>query len=73
MQAGAIGATSMQFPVKMATDALDAVQAFRASGAKPPTTPGLDFTNTGVTLITDQPAADAQSENTGWGLQNCWG
>ena len=73
VQAGAIGATSMQFPVKMATDALDAVQAFRASGAKPPTTPGLDFTNTGVTLITDQPAADAQSENTGWGLQNCWG
>jgi fructose transport system substrate-binding protein len=73
VQAGAIGATSMQFPVKMATDALDAVQAFRASGAKPSTTPGLDFTNTGVTLITDQPAADAQSENTGWGLQNCWG
>jgi len=70
---GVIGATSMQFPVKMATDALDATKAFLDAKTTPATSPGLDFTNTGVTLITDQPAAGVDSEDAAWGLQNCWG
>lgn len=70
---GAIGATSMQFPVDMAADALDAVQARLAGGAAPAASPGLDFTDTGVTLVTDQPATGTESKDSGWGLQNCWG
>jgi fructose transport system substrate-binding protein len=73
VQAGVIGATSMQFPIKMATDALDATKAYLDSKATPSTSPGLDFTNTGVTLITDQPAAGVDSQDAAWGLQNCWG
>ena len=73
VKSGVIGATSMQFPVKMATDALDATKAFLDAKTTPATSPGLDFTNTGVTLITDQPAAGVDSEDAAWGLQNCWG
>jgi fructose transport system substrate-binding protein len=73
VEAGVIGATSMQFPIKMATEALDATKAYLDSQAKPTTSPGLDFTNTGVTLVTDQPAAGVESQDAAWGLQNCWG
>jgi fructose transport system substrate-binding protein len=73
VKAGAIGATSMQFPIKMAGDALQAINAFLKDGTKPTTTDGLDFTNTGVTLITDKAAPGVTSEPTSWGLENCWG
>lgn len=73
VKAGAIGATSMQFPIKMASDALQAISGYLKDGTKPTTTAGLDFTNTGVTLITDKPAPGVTSEATTWGLDNCWG
>ena len=63
----------MQFPNKMAQDALDAVKTYLETGAKPENSPGLDFTNTGVTLITDTPQDGIESEDTTWGLQECWG
>lgn len=69
----AIGATSMQFPIKMATDALDAVAAYLKDGTKPAASAGLDFTDTGATLITDQPAPGVPSQDSAWGLKNCWG
>lgn len=68
-----IGATSMQFPIKMATDALDAVAAYLKDGTKPRTSDGLEFTNTGVTLITDRPVPGVPSQDSAWGLKNCWG
>jgi fructose transport system substrate-binding protein len=73
VQAGVIGATSMQFPVKMATEALDATKAYLDAKTTPAASPGLDFTSTGVTLVTDQPAPDVDSRDAAWGLQNCWG
>lgn len=73
VKAGVIGATSMQFPITMATDALSAAKAYLDSGAKPENSPGLDFTNTGVTLITDQPMPGVESKDSAWGLHNCWG
>jgi len=73
VKAGAIGATSMQFPVKMATDALTAINTYIKDGTKPSTSAGLDFTNTGVTLITDKPATGVESKDSAWGLSNCWG
>jgi fructose transport system substrate-binding protein len=73
VQNGVIAATSMQFPKKMAQDALDAVKTFLDTGEKPENSPGLEFTNTGVTLITDTPQDGIESEDTAWGLQECWG
>lgn len=73
VQSGAIGATSMQFPLKMAADALEAISAYVKDGTRPAASQGLDFTNTGVTLITDKPAPGVDSKDTAWGLANCWG
>jgi fructose transport system substrate-binding protein len=70
---GIIAATSMQFPLDMAAQALQAVDAWLADGTKPENSPGLDFTNTGVTLITDRPQAGIESEDTTFGLEKCWG
>jgi len=66
--AGNLGATSMQFPLLMASLGVEAI----AAGEVPPNSPGLDFYNTGVELITDTPGGpDAQTS--AWGLDNCWG
>jgi fructose transport system substrate-binding protein len=73
VQGGIIAATSMQFPLDMAAQALRAVDAWLADGTKPENSPGLDFTNTGVTLITDLPQDGVESEDTTFGLEQCWG
>jgi fructose transport system substrate-binding protein len=70
---GVIGATSMQYPLKMAEMGTEAVVAFAKDGTKPKATAGKDFVDTGVTLITDKPADGAESEDTAYGLKNCWG
>jgi fructose transport system substrate-binding protein len=69
---GVIGATSQQYPLKMASMGVAAVAAFAKDGTKPKPSPGLDFLNTGVTLISDSPAGTA-AKDSGWGAQNCWG
>jgi fructose transport system substrate-binding protein len=73
VKAGAIGATSQQYPLKMAQEGVDAVAAFAKNGSKPEATSGKQFTDTGVTLITDQPQPGVPSENTEFGRANCWG
>lgn len=70
---GVIGATSMQFPLKMAALGVEAVVRFINSGEKPENSPGLDFFNTGVTLITDQPMDGVPSIGSAAGLEQCWG
>lgn len=70
---GVIGATSMQFPLLMASKGVEAVAEFAKSGTKPKNTDGLDFVNTGVELITDKPAAGATSITSEEGLKKCWG
>ena len=73
VETGVIGATSMQFPLKMAELGVEAVVDFAADGAKPTTSPGKDFLDTGVTLISDEPADGVDSEDSTWGKDNCWG
>ena len=73
VKAGAIGATSMQFPLKMAEEGVTAVAAFAKDGKKPEATAGKDFVDTGVTLITDQPQAGVDGKDSTWGKENCWG
>jgi fructose transport system substrate-binding protein len=70
---GVIGATSMQFPLLMASMGVEAVKKFAETGEKPEPTPGLDFFNTGVELITDQPVDGVPSLSSEEGLQKCWG
>jgi len=70
---GVIGATSMQFPLLMASLGIEAIADFAESGAKPEATPGLDFFNTGVELITDEPVDGIPSLTSAEGLEKCWG
>ena len=70
---GVIGATSQQYPLKMAEMGVEAVVAFSKDGTKPKATAGKDFIDTGVTLITDDPVDGVESEDTAFGLENCWG
>ncbi|MDJ0896250.1 MAG: sugar ABC transporter substrate-binding protein [Alphaproteobacteria bacterium] len=70
---GVIGATSMQFPLKMASLGVEAVVEYAKTGKKPDNTPGLDFFNTGVTLITDEPVEGVPSISSAEGLKQCWG
>jgi fructose transport system substrate-binding protein len=73
VKAGVIGATSQQYPLKMASQGVEALAAFATGGAQPQATAGKDFTDTGVTLITDEPQPGVPSEDTAFGTQNCWG
>ena len=73
VKAGQIGATSQQYPLKMAQQGVEAVAKFAKDGSKPQTTAGKSFVDTGVTLITDQPQAGVDGKDTAFGLQNCWG
>jgi fructose transport system substrate-binding protein len=70
---GIIGATSQQYPLKMASMGVQAVVAYAKDKTKPKPTPGKDFVNTGVTLITDSPVSGVPSKDTKFGLDNCWG
>lgn len=70
---GVIGATSMQFPLLMASKGIEAIKAYAESGAKPENSEGLDFFNTGVELITDTPVDGMDSLTSAEGLEKCWG
>jgi fructose transport system substrate-binding protein len=70
---GIIGATSQQYPLKMAEMGVQAVADFAESGEKPQPVAGKEFIDTGVTLITDEPQDGVESEDTAFGLENCWG
>jgi fructose transport system substrate-binding protein len=70
---GIIGATSQQYPLKMAEMGVDAIVEYSKTEKKPEPTPGKDFVDTGVTLITDEPVDGVESKDTAYGLDNCWG
>lgn len=70
---GVIGATSMQFPLLMASKGIEAIKNWSEKGIKPENTQGLDFFNTGVELITDQPVDGIPSIDSKTGLGKCWG
>jgi fructose transport system substrate-binding protein len=65
---GIIAATAQQYPLKMAQLGVDAVVKFAQTGEKP-----SGYTDTGVTLITDKPQTGIESQDTTFGLANCWG
>lgn len=73
VQAGIIDATSMQFPLKMAALGVEAIAKYAADGTLPENTPGKNFFDTGVQLITDQPVEGLDSISSEEGLKLCWG
>ena len=68
-----IGATSMQFPLEMASQGVTSIVEFAKTGTRPTASDGLDFFDTGVQLITDSPANSVQSIGSKTGLVMCWG
>ena len=70
---GIIGATSMQFPLRMASLGVEAVVEFAKSGKKPENTEGLGFFDTGVELVTDEPVEGIPSITSDEAMGKCWG
>jgi len=73
VKSGCINATSQQYPLLMADLGVQAIYDIVKNGTKPTTSDGLDFFNTGVKLITDDPQDGVPSETTEYGLANAWG
>ena len=73
VKAGVIGATAQQYPLKMAAMGIEAIAAFAKDGTRPQASEGLDFTNTGVNLVTDQAVEGVASISVEDGLSQCWG
>ena len=70
---GVIGATSQQYPLLMAALGVEAVKKWADEGVKPEPTPGKDFYDTGVALVTDKPAEGVESISVAEGKALCWG
>ncbi len=70
---GVIGATSQQYPLLMASLGIEAIAAWANDGTKPEPTPGKDFFDTGVALVTDKPVEGVESIDTEVGTERCWG
>ncbi|HEU4741722.1 MAG TPA: sugar ABC transporter substrate-binding protein [Meiothermus sp.] len=68
VKAGIIGATSQQYPLKMAELGVEAGVNYAKTGKKV-----SGYTDTGVTLITDKALPGVNSKDTAFGLANCWG
>jgi fructose transport system substrate-binding protein len=64
IKTGQIAATSQQYPAKMAQMGVDAI----AKDQKP-----SGYTDTGVTLITDDAQKGVDSKDSAFGTANCWG
>ncbi|THF83967.1 sugar ABC transporter substrate-binding protein [Deinococcus sp. KSM4-11] len=68
VEAGVIGATSQQYPLKMAAMGVTAGVNYAKTGKKV-----SGYTDTGVNLITNKAVAGVKSQNGKYGLANCWG
>jgi fructose transport system substrate-binding protein len=64
---GAIGATSQQYPLLMASDGVEAVAEYIKSGKKP------SSIDTGEKLVTDHPVPGVPSISVEEGMKLCWG
>lgn len=73
VQEGVIGATSQQYPLDMAAQGVEAIAQFAKDGTVPQPSEGLDFVNTGVNLVTDEPQDGVPSISVQEGLDRCWG
>lgn len=73
VESGVIGATSQQYPLKMAALGIEAIAQWAADGTKPQATEGKEFFDTGVALVTNQPVDGVDSISVAEGNDLCWG
>jgi fructose transport system substrate-binding protein len=72
---GTIGATSQQYPIKMAEMGVETIKKMVDSNGsdKPANSPGLDFVDAGVALVTDKPVQGVESITSADAEKICWG
>lgn len=70
---GIIDATAQQYPVNMAELGVEAIAELVETGEAPEPTDGLDFFDTGVALVTDDPVDGVESIDTAEANELCWG
>ncbi len=70
---GEFAADAVQYPGKMASLGVDAIAKLARGGAKPTTSAGLSFFNTGTALATDKPLAGITSQTSAVAAKACWG
>ena len=73
VEEGVIGATAQQYPGRMATEGMAAIADLANGGEAPTPSDGLDFFNTGVSLVTDNPVDGVESISVAEGSEVCWG
>jgi fructose transport system substrate-binding protein len=73
---GTVGATSQQYPVRMAELGMEAIKKMidtNGAEGKPQNSPGLDFEDAGVALVTDKPVEGVESITSAEAEKVCWG
>jgi len=73
INSGIIDATSQHYPVDMAKKGVEAIKTIATGGEAPKPSDGLDFFNTGVKLVTNDPAPGVKSITADQGQDICWG
>jgi fructose transport system substrate-binding protein len=66
-------ADAVQYPGKMASLGIDSIAKLARGGAKPTTSAGLSFFNTGTALATDKPLPGITSQTSAVAGKACWG
>lgn len=69
---GTLGAVAQQYPSEMGRQGVEAIVAHIRDGADPKPTEGLDFINTGITLVTDKAVDGLDSIGSARGTEICW-
>lgn len=69
---GQFGADAQQYPSEMGAMGVKAVVDWVRNGVEPKNPAGLDFTNTGVALVTDKPVTGLDSVDSTEGLAKCY-
>lgn len=73
VSAGVINATALQYPSRMAEFGVQTVAAIARGGEAPAFTPGLDYFDTGLTLVADTPVDGLPSITSAEAQSVCWG
>ncbi len=69
---GTMSADSQQFPLRMSQVGIQAISQAIRQGIYAEPTPGLDFVDTGVALVTDRPHEGIASIDTTTAATTCW-
>ncbi len=72
LQDGVLGADAQQYPSKMGAMGVNAIIEHVKNGTTPTPDAGKDFTNTGITLVTDKAVAGLESIGAADGAKLCY-